>query len=813
MLWELLLDRQVEKVDITRPKQLRRAKGKPGAKPTWSSGAKTLVGTAATARSRVWFTVGLGILNEIYFADVEQANTRSVRFLITDGKGFVSDEAWDAEHTVTNEAGIPCCRIETRCRQGRYTIVKEVVVDPVHDAVVVRVEFRPAPGSAGLRLFLMVEPHVGDKGFSNDAWAGEYKGRPVLIGCRKSVAVAVACTGPLTQCSCGYVGRSDALTALKAHKELPDANVAEDGNVAMTAEIDYAAVEGRFTFAIGLGTSPPEAAQEAVAGILANFDKMRDLFVESWRKVQETYRAMPDLSGSALDMYRVSTAVLETHQSTRFPGASIASLSLPWGFARSDKDIGGYHVLWPRDAVETAMGKLASGDARSARSALFFLRVTQEASGGWSQNMFLDGTPHWTAVQMDGTALPILLAEQLRRENALDGYNALPMVKAAARFLVQHGPWTEQDRWEELPGYSPYTMATQVAALLAVADLCERAENADHAQFLRETADAWQDSVDELTYVRGTALALEHGVEGYYVRIAPPQRMERETMGNLHNKMGNLPLSRKRQRTDAVVSPDALALVRFGLRAPGDERILNTIKVLDGTVKRETTTGPAWLRSTKDGYGEKPDGAPYEKTGQGRAWPLLGGERGHYELAAGNYDFALELLKTMTRQTSECGMIPEQIWESADIPERMLFNGRPAGSAMPLVWAHAEYIKLLRSLHDGKLWDLPTQPVERYQVRKKTASFQIWTPKQRRGWLAAGKDLRVDLPGEAILRWSADEHHGVLKTRDSGFGVHCALLPAAEMQRANRVRLEVQPREGGGAKAESFVVRRHQPFL
>ena len=802
------MDRQVEKQDITRPKTLRKAKGKPGTKPAWSSGAKTLVGTAATARSRVWYTVGSGTLNELYFADVEQANTRSVRFLITDGNGYFSDEAWDAEHRVTSEAGIPCCRIETRCRHGRYTIVKEIVVDPVHDAVVVRVEFRPAPGVEGLRLYLMVDPHVGDKGYGNNCWANEYKGRPVLVACRGSVALAAACTAPMKQFSCGYVGRSDGLTVLKARKQLPNANVAEDGNVAITAELDYATVEGNFTFAVGFGTSPPEAAQEATAGVLANFDKMHELFIASWRKVQGTYREMADLSGGPLDMYRVSTAVLETHQSTRFPGASIASLSLPWGFDRSDKDIGGYHVLWPRDAVETAMGKLASGDARSARSALFFLRVTQEASGGWSQNMFLDGTPHWSAVQMDGTALPILLAEQLHRENALDGYNALPMVAAAARFIVQHGPCTEQDRWEELPGYSPYTMATEIAALLAVADLCEHNGNLDHAHFLRDTADAWHDSIDEITYVRGTALALAHGVEGYYVRIAPLQRMERESMGDLRNTMGNLPLGRKRQRVDEVVSPDALALVRFGLRAAGDERILNTVKVLDATLKCTTSTGPAWLRSTHDGYGEKPDGSPYETSGQGRAWPLLAGERGHYELAAGNHEFALELLKTMARQTSECGMLPEQIWESADIPERMLFNGRPAGSAMPLVWAHAEYIKLLRSLHEGKLWDLPVQPVERYQVQGKTASFQIWTPKQRRGWLAAGKDLRLDLPGAATVRWSAGGQQGELTTADSGFGVHCALLTASAMAAAGRVRFEVLPEKASEAQAETFVIRR-----
>ncbi|MEO7029539.1 MAG: glycoside hydrolase family 15 protein [Acidobacteriaceae bacterium] len=806
------MDRQIEMIDVTRPAKERRAAGKPGTKPTWSSGAKTIVGTAASERSRVWYTVGLGTINEIYFADIEQANTRSVRFLVSDGSTFFSDEAWDAEHRVSSEAGVPYCRIESRCKAGRYSTVKEIVLDPLHDTVLMRVQFTPT-GAGDLKLYLTVDPQIGDKGECNNAWVGQYKGRPMLMAQRGAVALAVGCSTPMKGSSCGYAGKSDGCTVLSGFKPLPKSNLAEKGNVTLTTEVDYLACRekdgGRFVVAISFGTNPPEAAQEATSGLLQDFDKVHAEFVRSWHEAQETYAPMQDLSDLPLDMYRVSTAVLETHQSKRFSGGFIASLSMPWGFARSDKDIGGYHVLWPRDMVETAMGKLASGDARGARATLFFLRCTQEDSGGWSQNMFLDGTPYWTAVQMDGTALPILLADQLRRENALDGYDATPMVEAAARFLLKHGPWTGQDRWEELPGYSPYTTATEVAALLATADFCEQSGDAVGATFLRETADAWQDTIDEFTYVTGTTLAEEHGVAGYYVRMAPPKRVERETTGNLYNRMGNLPFGEKHQRAGEMVSPDALALVRFGLRAPDDERILNTIKVVDATLKRETKTGPVWVRSSKDGYGEKADGSPYEKTGIGRGWPLLAGERGHYEVAAGNRQFALELLKTMARQTSECGMIPEQVWDAPDIPEHMLYNGRPAGSSMPLVWAHAEYIKLLRSLHAGKVWDLPPQAVERYQVQKRSAGFQIWTPTQKRGWLAPGKDLRVDLPAAATLHWRTADDSGTMKTEDTGFGVYCAMLPCSAMG-AKRVVVRVEPEDESGdgeLKSQSFAVR------
>jgi glucoamylase len=219
----------------------------------------------------------------------------------------------------------------------------------------------------------------------------------------------------------------------------------------------------------------------------------------------------------------------------------------------------------------------------------------------------------------------------------------------------------------------------------------------------------------------------------------------------------------------------------MGLRAPDDPRILDTVKLLDATLRVETKTGPAWRRSTDDGYGERGDGCPFDKRGIGRCWPLLAGERAHYELAAGRRDVALELLKSIARQTSECGMIPEQIWDMDDIPERSLFNGHPTGSGMPLAWAHAEYIKLLRSLHEGAVWDRIPQTEQRYQREHRIASFQIWTPDQRRGWLTSGKDLRIDLPAPARVRWTAGRYNGETVTADTGLGLYCTTLPTREL--------------------------------
>jgi glucoamylase len=801
------MDKGIEKHDTTRPAEVRNATGKPGDKPTWSSGAKTLVGTAASARSRIWYTVGNGTLNEVYFPDVDQANTRSVRFLVTDGKSFYSDEEWDAEHSVEwMDTGVPGCHIVSRCKAGRYTITKDIITDPVRDTLMMRVHFQTSEPE--LKLYVFAEPQMGDRGANNNAWVGKYKNLTLLIAQRDETCLAIASDPPFLQTSCGYMGVSDGCIALSKFKSLPDFNVADDGNISLIGEIDWGPGGGYFTISLACGLDPAEAAQQARAGILQDFEKTRALFIQHWKEAQAQYAAIEDLSGQKLDMYRVSTAVLETHQSKRFPGAFIASLSLPWGFARSDTDVGGYHVLWPRDMVETAMGKLASGDARSARSALFYLSCTQDEHGGWSQNMWLDGTMHWGAIQMDGMALPILLADKIRQENSLDGYDPGPMVHGAACFLLKNGPVSQQGRWEATAGYSVYTVATEIAALLAAADFAEISGDKSKAEFLRDTADAWNDSIDEFTYVEGTPLAKEHGVRGYYMRVTPPDLIEHKDVGHLRIKMPNLPFGSKHQKAIDIVSPDAIALVRFGLRSADDPRIVDTLKVIDATLMRETTTGTVWVRSTKDGYGEHADGSPFDKTGIGRGWPLFAGERGHYEIAAGNGERALEMLKTMARQTSQAGMIPEQIWDADDIPEKFLFNGHPAGSGMPLVWAHSEYIKLLRSLHEGAIWDLPKQTVERYLQQKKTTDFQIWTTMQRRAWLSAGKNLRIDLVGPAKVMWTVEEKTASASTVDTRFNLHSVMLPLGDAPPGAKIEVEITPEdEAQGLKKDSFVIQ------
>ncbi len=771
----------VEKHDSTQPQKPKAAPRGPRSKARWTSSAKTGVGTSTSLVSRIWYTIGQGVLNEIYFPDVDKANTRTIRFLLADGETFFSDEEHDAEHEVTLfDEGVPGYRVISTCKAGRYRIVKEIVPEAVRDTLLLRVHFEQVQvSSEPLRLYLYIEPHLADKGAENTCWVGEYLGLTMLFAQRGQAALAAYSSVSMPQASCGFVGRNDGYADLKAHCKLTTTyNLAQKGNVGLCCELDWQAASREFVVAVAFGSEPSEAGQQARAGVLSRFEDVKAKFIADWKTAQGKLREVAAFEGSAQELYRISTAVLKTHESKRFPGGFIASLSLPWGFAKGDKDIGGYHVLWPRDLCETAMGLMACGDMEAARRALFYLATTQKANGSWSQNMWLDGTEHWGALQMDGIAMPILLADQLKHAGELNGYDAWPMVREAAKFLVKMGPVTGEDRWEALAGYATFTMACEIAGILAAADFADAAGAEVEARFLRETADAWNDAVDTLTYAKGTDLAKAAGVEGYYVRLTPRSAIKRPPLDHLWLKLANHSYLAGRHRAVDVLSPDALTLVRFGLRSPHDQRMQATVKVIDAHLRREMTTGSGWIRSTDDGYGEHADGSPYNGTGIGHCWPLLAGERGHYALAAGDRDTATEMLLTLARQTSACGMLPEQVWSAADIPTHQLFNGHPAGSGMPLAWAHAEYVKLLRSMEENKVWDMPPQTVERYVTRSRTSPLEIWTENAPREWVSRGKQLRMDLNESGSIHWSTDAgQKKILRTAEPIFGLHSVLLP------------------------------------
>lgn len=406
--------------------------------------------------------------------------------------------------------------------------------------------------------------------------------------------------------------------------------------------------------------------------------------------------------------------------------------------------------------------------------------------------MWLDGTPYWTGIQMDEAAFPILFVDLARRKGAIkksELKDYWSMIRKAASFIVCNGPVTQQDRWEEDPGYSPFTLAVEITALLVSADIADSLGENKLSEYFKEVADCWNENIERWTYVTNTDWAHEVGVEGYYVRISPPETADAASLTNGFVPIKNRPPGKDTTEAIHLISPDALALVRFGLRAHDDPHILNTIKIIDAKLKVETPTGPAWYRYNGDGWGEHEDGSPFDGTGTGRAWPLLTGERAHYELAAGNLKKAEKLLKTMESFSNQGGMIPEQIWDSDDILERELFFGKPAGSAMPLVWAHSEYIKLRRSLEDGEVFDMPPQAFERYVKNKTVCNFAVWRFNNKCRAIPQSKTLRIEVLANAKIKWTDDNWNSSNEevTKDSQAGIYYADIPSSKLEKGRKI--------------------------
>ncbi|HXB40662.1 MAG TPA: glucan 1,4-alpha-glucosidase [Bacteroidia bacterium] len=762
--------------------------GWPGIDARWTTSAKSGVGTSLNSTSKVWYSISHGILNEIYYPQVDQACTRDLSLIVTDGKDFFSEEKRDTSHHIKHIAkGVPGYHITNSCNHHHYRIEKEIISDPSRDTLLQRIQFFPMNKKRkDFKLFMLLAPHLGNSGAGNNAWVGNYKGLPMLFAQRGDAALALACSVPWKKGSAGFVGTSDGWQDLMLHKEMAwEFERAENGNVALTGEFDMQETNGNsFVVALGFGRNTEEAGQRARASILESFESAKTQFIKEWEEWHKKLYVSDSSKKNAPKYFSISAAMLRVHESKRHPGGLIASLSIPWGFNKGDDDLGGYHLVWPRDMVQTAGGLLGAKAFKDARRVLNYLMVTQEADGHWSQNMWLDGAPYWKGIQMDQTALPIMLVDLVNRETELTEADLKlfwPMIRKAASYLVTNGPVTEQDRWEENAGYSTFTVAVEIAALLIAAEHADLNNEPQLAVYLREIADSWNSNIERWTYVTGSDLAKFVGVEGYYVRIGSKETADADYSGTDLLTISNRPKGENICPANEMVSPDALALVRFGLRAADDPRILNTIKVIDATLKLDNPLGPLWYRYNRDGYGEQVDGSPFNGTGIGRPWPLLTGERAHYEIAAGNYAYAEKLLKTLENYANETGLFPEQIWDSEDIPEYGLYLGKASGSAMPLLWAHSEYIKLCRSLKAKKIFDMPSQTQTRYLEEKTDSNIIIWNFTNQYKYIPKGKTLRLQCLASATVKWTNDNWLSCneVQTLDSGIGIHFADIVTA----------------------------------
>jgi len=782
------------------------APGAPGLPPTWCSSAKEIVG-CALGSSRLWFTIGGGIINEVYYPRADIPQIRDLGFIVADGKGFWVEVKRLWQHVVHLAApGAPAVRIVHR--HERFELTLRVAPCEHRDVLLIDVSLS---GDPALRPLALLAPHLGGTGANNSAAVVLHGGRRLLWAQQGPFGLALAAvTGEqrdaLGRASAGFVGSSDGWQDFAHNGALTwEYDSAGPGNIALIGELPRQAV-----LALGFGSSAESAATLALSALSEPFATSWERQLTSWTGWHASRVAEQELCAElpqeCAEQVRLSTMVLRAHQDKTYPGAMVASLSVPWGNTREER--AGYHLVWPRDLVETAGALLAVGATREARNTLRYLLATQQEDGHWHQNQWLGGTGHWLGVQLDETAFPVLLAVTLDERQALEGTEIAEMIRRALSFLVRYGPASQQDRWEEDAGLNTFTLAVCIAALVAGAPYLPE----DGRQLALAVADYWNAQLENWTAVGPEVpLARLYGVPGYYVRVTPPQALldrGANTVLPIQNlqKDPGLPAS-------AQVGVDFLQLVRFGLRRADDPLILATVKVADALLKVDTPTGPCWHRYNDDGYGEHDDGSAYDGTGRGRAWPLLTGERGHYELCCERD--ALPYLVAMARMASSGGMLPEQIWDSAPIPARGLAPGRPTGAAMPLVWAHAEYLKLAASRVLKRPFDRPTSVWERYRGEQPALGRVIWCEQVPATELPEGCELTIALPAESTVRWGLDGWQDVREqaTQPNSLGLHLLEIDTPHLRAGRSIDLTYRSgsRWVGGDFRIDVVPRTAQP--
>ena len=736
------------------------APGGPGIVPRWTRGAKDAVGTAYSVSSRVWYTMANGVITEVYYPTIDTPQIRDLQYMVTDGKSFFHDER---RHMVTRLEcfGVFCLgfKVINSDPEGRYSIEKIVIGDPHLSCLLVHTKFNVAPEWKGrLRLYVMCAPHMQIGGYHNNGLAITARGRKFFIAFREGAFLAIAATAHFSKASCGYVGVNDGWTDLAQNFQMNwEYDSALDGNIALTAEIDLSPGT-EFTLGLGFGHTGHNAAATLIQSLAIPFDITQRNFLEQWQRTSKRLSLLEKIDHRDSSLFARSVNLLLAHEDKIYPGAMIASLSIPWGEDKGDDDLGGYHLVWTRDMVNHATALLAVGDTSTPLRALIYLAVTQREDGGYYQNFWIDGRPYWDGVQLDEVSFPIILAWRLWKANALGNFDPYVNVVRACGYLIREGPATAQERWEEAGGYSPSTLASNIAALICAAEFIEAHGDKASADFVRTYADFLESHVEEWTVTdQGT---LVPGITRHYVRINPASSFQGDR-GDEDPDSGEVVLAnqrpgdRYRYPANQIVDAGFLELVRYGVRKAGDPLIEDSLKVVDALLKGDTPKGPCWKRYNHDGYGQRDDGGSYDGWGVGRPWPLLTGERATYELAAGrSVDVYLRAIENFT---TGIGLIPEQIWDGPDMPDKFLSTGGATGSAIPLMWAHSEYVKLLRSVVDNRVFDLIEPVARRYGNDRPRPVVEVWKMNRQVRTVPAGALLRVQASSPFVLHWSDDD--------------------------------------------------------
>ncbi len=668
------------------------APGAPGQVANWTKGDKDGVGTATALASKVWFTLDDGELTDVYFPDLGTPSVRDLQFVVSDGRTFSEREREDAAHEVrlVDRRSLTYRQVST-ARSGRWRITKTYVADPARSALLVDVEFESLTGRP-YRLYALYDPALSNTG---DDDRGRRDG-DALVAFDDRNASALVTAPALSRASSGYLGASDGWTDLRDDHRMDWTydSARQPGNVVQTALLPRSGRPGsrQLTLALGFGASPDAAARTAARALRSGFERSARRYARGWHEYLGELERPRSVRGLETT-YDVSLMVLRALEDKTYRGAGIASPSMAWVWGNIAGYSGPYHLVWSRDLYQVATAQLAAGDRAAAERALDYLwQRQQQPDGCFPQNSNLDGSPHWPNLQLDEVAYPIVMSWQLRRFDAATWTH----VERAASCILARGP-ASQERWENADGYSPATIAAEIAALVCAAEIAEHNGRRDAAARYRQVADAWQERVDEWTRTTNGSLA-DHP---YYLRLTVDGDADAGTLYTIGDGGPTVD-----QRT--VVDPSFLELVRFGVKAADDPDIVRTLPVVDRELGVTTPNGQFWHRYNHDGYGETLDGGPFPGPGNtGRLWPIFAGERGEYELAAGQLGSARARLAAIAATATDGHMLPEQVWDDHPPSGQPGFTpGEGTFSATPLAGTHAQLVRLAWSIDAGR-------PVER----------------------------------------------------------------------------------------------------
>jgi glucoamylase len=764
------------------------APGAPGIPSVWAYSGKTGIGTsfekytkgaysdagATGTISKVWFSVAQGVLTETTYGLIHEAQLQELQFFIK-GDNFLDEEKKDTLSTIeylsTDAQGRPLSlayKIVNKDKEGKYEIEKHIFTDPDSQSLMMLVQFRAFADD--ITAYAFVNPAMANTGsndsasFSNNAWTAT----------DGATSMTLKTSAQIVKSAVGFEGSSDGISELRRAGEITKTysnTGTEKGNVAFTLQMPAVknGESAQWDLVLGFGKNPTESTAAVDQTLAKGYDKVLAHYNGDGKAIgwQDFLKSLPELeklSATATDggkLLYTSAMVLKAQEDKTYPGAFIASLSNPWGDSKSaDKSATGYKAVWPRDFYQVAMAMLALGDTESPRVAFEYLEKIQAgeriagysgAPGWFLQKTHVDGEPEWVGVQLDQTGMPIMLGWRLWKEGVLSDadithwYNK--MLKPAANFLADGGavkimwndatiapPFTQQERWEEQPGYSPSTTAAIIAGLVSAADIATHAGDSANAKRYLAAADKYSAELESLTFTTKGSLTGEQGDGNYYLRINANEDPNDHAALDVRNAQ-TIP------DESQVIDGGFLELVRYGVRAADDEKILGTLAEYDNQklpdllrTKYEFTfpgvedTFPGWRRYGIDGYGEDTsNGMGYIEAnnstqGRGRVWPFLTGERGHFDLqlAKANKKIDMEKLrhtyvKAMELFANDGMMLPEQIWDGVGSNATYHYTlGEGTNSATPLAWTHAEYIKLLRSYADGKIWDRNASTEARY---------------------------------------------------------------------------------------------------